>query len=207
MSPPKSKSKKRSRQRSKPTGSEVVDANDSVEEISQSRRRLKRKAESSPVVVLSDSDDSEEPVVSSPIKRRRRAPDPETPQTPRSSEDQDDLDIQEDLKDLQDSGTSTDTLQTIYPRKLTIFQLSRKPAPVAVVLNPRETKGSDIWKLSAADVLDCWKSPRAMQLQRPTKGKAKMMKMKAMQAPPGRFNRESRSLTATLNQPSTPTKT
>jgi hypothetical protein len=34
-----------------------------------------------------------------------------------------------------------------------------------------------------------------------------MMKMKAMQAPPGRFNRESSSLTATLNQPSTPTKT
>ncbi|KAJ5204481.1 uncharacterized protein N7498_005360 [Penicillium cinerascens] len=103
MNSPKSKSKKKSRQHSKPTEEEVVDANDSVEEISQPRRRLKRKAESSPVVVLSDSDDSEEPVVSSPVKRRRRALDPETPQTPRSSEEQDDLDIQEDLKDLQDS--------------------------------------------------------------------------------------------------------
>ncbi|KAJ5314239.1 uncharacterized protein N7443_001123 [Penicillium atrosanguineum] len=96
MSPPKSKPKK-SRQASKLANNEIV------EEISRPRRRLKRKAESSPAIVLSDSDESEDPVISSPVKRRRHLPDPETPQTPRSSEDQDDLDIQEDLRDLQDS--------------------------------------------------------------------------------------------------------
>lgn len=80
-----------------------ADADDSVEDIPRSCRRLKRKAESSPIV-LSGSEDSEEPVVSSPVKRRRRVADSETPQTPRDSTDQDQLEIEEDLKDLQDSG-------------------------------------------------------------------------------------------------------
>ncbi|CAL5871149.1 uncharacterized protein PFLUO_LOCUS5395 [Penicillium psychrofluorescens] len=75
---------------------------DSKETGSQTRRKLKRKAESSPIV-LSDSEDSDEPVLSSPMKRRRRAADTETPQTPHSSADRDRLDIEEDLEDLQDS--------------------------------------------------------------------------------------------------------
>lgn len=205
MNSPKSKSKKKSRQHPKPTEKKVLDANDSVEEISQPRRRLKRKAESSPVVVLSDSDDSEEPVVSSPVKRRRRAPDPETPQTPRSSEEQDDLDIQEDLKDLQDSGKSTDTHETIYPGELIISQLSRTLAPVAVLLNPQETKGSDIWKLSVAGALDYRKKANPRQVQRSTK-KVKRKTMR-MQAQLGRLNRASNRSIAMLNQSSTQTKT
>lgn len=183
-----------------------MDANDSVEEISQPRRRLKRKAESSPVVVLSDSDDSEDPVVSSPVKRRRRALDPETPQTPRSSEEQDDLDIQEDLQDLQDSGKSTDTHETIYPGGLIFPQLSRILAPAAVLLNPQETKDSSIWKPSVAGALDYRKKANPRQVQHPTKAKVKRKTM-PMQAPLGRLKGASNRSTAMLNQPSTQTKT
>ncbi|KAJ5147281.1 hypothetical protein N7526_000633 [Penicillium atrosanguineum] len=136
---PKSKPKK-SRQASKLANNEIV------EEISRPRRRLKRKAESSPAIVLSDSDESEDPVISSPVKRRRHLPDPETPQTPRSSEDQDDLDIQEDLRDLQDSD---DRLVDLI-----ISQLSRKPALAAALLNRREISGSNTWKLSVVGVSD-----------------------------------------------------
>lgn len=89
-----------------------ADADDSVEEISRPRRRLKRKAESSPIV-LSNSDESEEPVPSSPVKRRRRAADPETPQTSQDGARRDQMDIEEDLRDLQDSGTTRKAIESL----------------------------------------------------------------------------------------------
>lgn len=100
-----SKTRSTRKPKRKVTSNRDAPPDDSVEEIPRPRRRLKRKAESSPVV-LSDSEDSEGPVLSSPVKRRRRAAEPETPQTPQDNADQDQLDIEEDLKDLQDSGTA-----------------------------------------------------------------------------------------------------